>query len=109
VDFNRAAADFAIRREPLAGNARVHHHFKRLAAEGALEVCKFFHAGNLTARGQSAILPAKFRLVACVAIWRAQIVLNPQRLNSQRSAEFGQFRKIGATAASWNSSRFDQI
>jgi len=55
VDFNRAATDLAIRGEALAGEARDNRHRKRLAAERALEVREFFHAGNLTGRGQSAM------------------------------------------------------
>jgi hypothetical protein len=109
VDFNRAAADFAIRREPLAGDACVHHHFKRLAAEGALEVCKFFHVGNLTAPGQSAIWPAKFRLTAGVAIWSAQQFSIRSAYLARDAAEQGAFRKTSATAARWNRSRLGQI
>ena len=56
VDFNRAATDLAIRREVLAGEARVNRHRKRLAAERALEVREFFLAGNLTGLRQSAML-----------------------------------------------------
>ena len=55
VDFNRAATDLAIRGEALADEARVNRHRKCLAAERALEVRVFFHAGNLTGRGQSAM------------------------------------------------------
>jgi len=57
-DLERAAADFTIRREPLAGDARVNGRFKCLAAERALDFGEFFHAGNLAACGQSATLPA---------------------------------------------------
>jgi hypothetical protein len=42
--FKRTAADFTIRCEPLASDARVHDHFKRLAAKGAPDVFGNFHA-----------------------------------------------------------------
>jgi hypothetical protein len=54
-DLERTAAHLAIRREALAGHARVDRRRKRLAAERALDGREFFHAANLTARGQSAI------------------------------------------------------
>jgi hypothetical protein len=51
-DFKRTAADFAIRREPLAGDARVHDRFKRLAAKRTSDVFGNFHAqGSPTDEG----------------------------------------------------------
>ncbi len=43
-DLERTAANFAIGCEPLAGQARVNHHFAVLAAVRTLDVCEFFHA-----------------------------------------------------------------
>jgi hypothetical protein len=59
-DLERPAADFAIRREPLPGEARINDHFKSLAAEWTLDVGEFFHAGNLTRLGQSATSASAF-------------------------------------------------
>ena len=53
--FKRPAADLAIHREPLAAGAGVDDHLARLTAERALDVRKFFHAGNLTVNRQSAM------------------------------------------------------
>jgi len=51
-DLERAAADFAIRREPLAGDTRIHEHFKRLAAKRTSDVFGNFHAqGSPTGEG----------------------------------------------------------
>ena len=47
ADFERAAADLAIRRETLLPETGVHHHVERLPAERALDGHEFFHAGNL--------------------------------------------------------------
>jgi len=54
-DLERTAANLAVRCELLAGEARVNRHGKRLAAERALDVGEFFHAGKLAAAAQSAI------------------------------------------------------
>jgi hypothetical protein len=43
-NLERAATDFAIGCEPLAGNACVDGHFTSLTAVGTLDVGKFFHA-----------------------------------------------------------------
>ena len=53
-DLERTAAHLAIRREALAGHARVNRRRKRLAAERALDGREFFHAGNLNKSRQSA-------------------------------------------------------
>ena len=44
-DLKWPAANFAIGRESLPGEAGVNDHLKRLAAERALDVGEFFHAG----------------------------------------------------------------
>jgi hypothetical protein len=54
-NLERTAADFAIRGEPLAGEAGINTYGKGLTAEGALDVREFFHGGSLNAFGQSAI------------------------------------------------------
>jgi len=47
--LKRAAAHFAIRREPLAGHAGVNRQFKRLAAKWTLNCFRGFHVRKLTA------------------------------------------------------------
>jgi hypothetical protein len=54
--FKRTATDFAIRRETLAGHARIHGQFKRLAAERTRNRGVGFHPQNLTAIPRSAIV-----------------------------------------------------
>ena len=54
MDFDRTAADFAIRREPLVRHARVNDHLGGLAAERTLDGLKNFHTRNLIASAQSA-------------------------------------------------------
>ena len=53
-DFERTAADLAVGRKALTGEAGIHRQAKRLAAKRALDVREFFHAGKLTATGQNA-------------------------------------------------------
>ena len=101
MNFNRAAADLAIRREPLARDARVHDHFKRLAAEWTLEIRKFFHVGNLTSPGQSAMAPTKARSLSVLQIAeRRQPATRSNAVNSFRS---------GATAANRDNLRSNRI
>jgi hypothetical protein len=45
LNLDGPAANFAIGREPLPGEARVNDYLKRLAAERALDIGEFFHAG----------------------------------------------------------------
>jgi hypothetical protein len=56
--LERTATDLAIGRKPLAGDARVNRHRRRLAAERALDVRKFFHPANLVAPDENAMFPA---------------------------------------------------
>ena len=55
-NFERAAADLAISREPLARHARVNGHLGRLPAKRTHNGFANFHAQNLTALGQSAMV-----------------------------------------------------
>jgi hypothetical protein len=59
-NFKWPTTNFAIRREALAGHACVNRRRKRLAAERALDGREFFHAPNLTARGQSAMVQRRW-------------------------------------------------
>jgi hypothetical protein len=43
-NLERTAANLAIRREPLSGDACVNNHLTSLAAVGTLDFSKFFHA-----------------------------------------------------------------
>ena len=56
ANLERAAANLAIRGETLLGQGGIHRHIERLAAERTLNFGEFFHAGNVTAFGQSAMV-----------------------------------------------------
>jgi hypothetical protein len=71
-NFKWPTTNFAIHREALAGHACVNRRRKRLAAERALDGREFFHAANLTARGQSAnfhVQVNQFSAAGIKSIW----------------------------------------
>jgi hypothetical protein len=57
-NLERTATDLAIGRKPLASDAGVNRHRRRLAAEWALDVREFFHPANLVALDKNAMFPA---------------------------------------------------
>jgi len=57
-NLERTATDLAIGRKPLAGDAGINRHRRRLAAERALDVREFFHPANLVAPDENAMFPA---------------------------------------------------
>lgn len=59
-DLERPAADFAVGREPLLGDAGVHQQFHRLAAVGTLDALGFLHGLRITGTPAGATSAGQF-------------------------------------------------